>query len=312
MGSPHSCYACAPGNAERIFVCEGDVLTATVPARFVGPPGQANGGIATGMLACPALRSAHAGGAAHAAVTRITARIGAGVPVGAPLRVHAEPAGGSGEADAAYDVTIADGAAPLVSGRVEMAFLDAPPAPGQVLAGAPPERADEVAALAALAVPDRPVFWEDTGEHPLPRCFSCGPDAERGLRVFPRIASDGVTCASWQPESRFNDGGGSLSSVIVAAALDCSSGICMPAALQRELLDQDAFFLLGSLDVRFLRAAPVAAPAPYRVAAKALLRDGRKFFGMSVLAGGDGTAYAVAEAVWIVAGVTRTVAFGPH
>lgn len=308
MGNPHSCYACAPGNAERIFVSDGDVLAATVPARFVGPPGHANGGIATGMLACPALRSAHAGGAAHAAVTRITARIGAGVPVGAPLRVHVEP----GEADAAYGVTIADGHAGLVSGRVEVALPGAPPAPGEALALPPRERADEIAALAALAVPDRPVFWEETGEHPLPRCFSCGPDAARGLRVFPRIASDGVTCASWQPAQAFDDGGGTLSPLIVAAALDCSSGICMPAALQRELLEQDAFFLLGSLDVRFLRAAPAGPAAPYRVAAKAIFRDGRKFFGMSVLAGGDGTAYAMAEAVWIVAGVTRTVAFGPR
>ena len=82
----------------------------------------------------------------------------------------------------------------------------------------------------------------------------------------------------------------------------------MPLEMQRELLALDQFFLLGSLDVRYLRLAP--SGLGYRVAAKALRRDGRKFFGLSVLAGEDGTPYAMAEATWIVAGISRTAAFG--
>jgi predicted amidohydrolase len=78
--------------------------------------------------------------------------------------------------------------------------------------------------------------------------------------------------------------------------------------MQRDLLERDEFFLLGTMDVRYLRVAPVAMA--YRVAAKALGRDGRKFFGMSALVGEDGAAYAMAESTWIIAGVSRTAAFG--
>ena len=82
----------------------------------------------------------------------------------------------------------------------------------------------------------------------------------------------------------------------------------MPVSMQRDLLDRDEFFLLGTMDVRYLRVAPVAMA--YRVAAKALGRDGRKFFGMSALVGEDGVAYAMAESTWIIAGLSRTAAFG--
>jgi hypothetical protein len=82
----------------------------------------------------------------------------------------------------------------------------------------------------------------------------------------------------------------------------------MPVEMQRELLEHDQFFLLGSLDVRYLRVASVERD--YRVAAKALLRDGRKFFGLSALFDGAGAPYAMAEATWIVAGMTRIKAFG--
>jgi hypothetical protein len=82
----------------------------------------------------------------------------------------------------------------------------------------------------------------------------------------------------------------------------------MPVAMQRDLLDLDQFFLLGSLDVRFLRLAPL--DREYRIAAKALARDGRKFFGMSALFDEAGTPYAYVESTWIVAGVSRTEAFG--
>jgi hypothetical protein len=62
------------------------------------------------------------------------------------------------------------------------------------------------------------------------------------------------------------------------------------------------------MDVRYLRVAP--ASGSYRVAAKALRRDGRKFYGLSVLARDDGVAYATAESTWIIANVSRTAAFG--
>jgi hypothetical protein len=117
-----------------------------------------------------------------------------------------------------------------------------------------------------------------------------------------------VTCAPWRPSPEFDDGDGVLSTMILASALDCSSGICMPVAMQRELLAEDRFFVLGSLELRMLRVPPVGRE--YRVVAKALARDGRKFFGLSALFDDAGTPYAMAESTWIVAPVTRTEAFG--
>jgi hypothetical protein len=95
---------------------------------------------------------------------------------------------------------------------------------------------------------------------------------------------------------------------VIASALDCSSGICLPREQQEELLRTDQFYLLGSLDVRYLRAAPV--DASYRVVGRALRRDGRKFYGMSALFDESGTPYATAEAIWIIVTMTRTHAFG--
>jgi hypothetical protein len=48
----------------------------------------------------------------------------------------------------------------------------------------------------------------------------------------------------------------------------------------------------------------------YRITAKALAQEGRKFFGLSALFDDAGTPYAYVEATWIVAGITRTEAFG--
>ncbi len=298
----HRCYVCNAENPHRVFTANEGGIAARVPARFVGPPGHANGGIATALLACPALQDAARDGAPHAAVTRISARIRAGVPVEAPLHAEASREGN------AYTVAIHQGEQPLVSGSVEVARLDKAPQPGQELGSVHAARVDDVRELADIAVPDRPPFFEETGEHPIRGCFSCGPDHPDGLHIYPRVVSDGVVCAPWQPAPEFDDGGAALSTLALTSAIDCSSGICMPVAMQRELLELDQFFLLGSLDVRCLRVPPL--DCGYRVAAKALRRDGRKFYGLSALVDDAGTPYAMAESTWIIAGVSRTAAFG--
>jgi hypothetical protein len=128
--------------------------------------------------------------------------------------------------------------------------------------------------------------------------------------VYPRFADAeaGVTWASWSPEPAFADAPAVLASSVVASALDCSSGICLPRAEQEELLRTDQFYLLGSFDVRYLRVADPARR--YHVVAEAQRRDGRKFFGASALFDDSGVAYATAEAVWIIVAMTRTQAFG--
>ena len=286
----HSCYACAPANPERVFAYDGGRAIAQFPMRFNGPPGNANGGIAVGALACPALASGDSG----LRGTRITARLRRGIACDQSLTAEVTPAEG------AVAVSISDGDGTLVEGTVTLSGDQRSSDVSTLIA--------ELAPVARIGAGDRPPFFEETGDHPIPGCFSCGPYNARGLHIYPRVAGDGLTCAPWHAAAEFDDGDGMLAPMIVASALDCSSGICMPVEMQRDLLAEDAFFLLGSLDVHFLRPAPVGRD--YHVVAKALRRDGRKFFGASVLFDGDAVPYATAEATWIVAGISRTEAFG--
>lgn len=304
MSRGHSCYSCRATNRYQVFSDLAGLRMARYPERFCGPPGNVNGGIAVGSLACPALDHAVSAGVAHPVALRVRARLRSGIPVEEPLDVTAS---GPKEAIA---VSVNRHEAELLHGTVEVGSRDAVPEPGDPVADAPPEHAGLLAAMAEVGVPERPPFWEETGEHPIAGCFSCGPDNDAGLHVFPRYVDDGVVCAAWTPDASFDDGGGVLSPMVLTAALDCSSGICMPLDQQRDLLKDDAFFLLGTLDVRYLRVPPLSPPGGYRVVARALGRDGRKFYGLSGLFDAAGTCYAMAEATWIVAPLTRTQAWG--
>lgn len=274
-----------------------------MPARFVGPPTNVNGGMAVGMLACPVLHTAQRDGIAHAAVARINARLRAGVPVDRDLFVEAWAADEGG-----YAISVRDGETEVMSATADVAAFDAPPATGTVLGAVPEHIAADVALLATTPVPDVEPWYVATGDHPIPGCFSCGYENHAGLRVYPRVVEDGLTCAPWTSAGDFDNGDRTLSIAVLTSAIDCSSGICMPVAMQRDLLAEDQFFLLGSMDAHYLRVAP--AEMQYRVAAKALRRDGRKFFGLSALVGEDGVAYAIAESTWIIASMSRTAAFG--
>lgn len=298
-----SCYACDGANPDRIVVDEGGRMTARIPVRFVGPPGNANGGIAAGALACAALRRARHHGIEHPVATRVTARLHRGVPVGTPLTVDV-----SRDA-ASYAVSFAHRDTALISGAVEVASAARAPQPGDVLADPPDEHRDVLRDLASVRVPDVPPFYEQTGDHPIPGCFSCGPANDRGMKIIPRLVDDGLIASVWRPDEAFDDGGGVLAANIIASALDCSSGICMPLKEQQDLLARDEFFLLGSLDVQTHRLAPV--DAQYRVVGRALHRDGRKFYGLSALYDDAGALYTTAQAIWIVAPIKRAEAFGP-
>jgi hypothetical protein len=307
----HRCFACTDHDDRTSF---DDGARLRVPGRFRGPPGNVNGGFATGMLACPVLHAGARDGVEHAVVSRITARLRAGVPVERDLAVKVWPA------DAGrYAVSVRDGETEVISATADAHAFDHAPRAGDVLAVVPEERSADVGQLAALAVPETAPFFEQIGDHPIPGCFSCGPEHASGLHIYPSFVDDGLTCALWPGSaSAFDnadggpgDGGpgdGTLSQAVLTAAIDCSSGICMPVAMQKELIDRDEFFLLGTMDVHYLRVPP--AGGSYRVAAKALRRDGRKFYGLSVLARDDGVAYATAESTWIIANVSRTAAFG--
>lgn len=301
MTDGHRCYACRESNPARFSFDGGRRLH--IPARFQGPPASVNGGLAVGMLVCPVIQAAERDGMLYTAVSRVNARLRAGVPVDRDLRVEviADEAGG-------YAVSIHDGDSEVMTATADVHAFDTAAPPGAALAGIPEDRVTDVAQLAGLAVPDTAPWYEETGDHPIPGCFSCGYDNIAGLHIYPRVVEDGVTCAPWMSAAEFDNGDGTLSAPVLTSAIDCSSGLCMPVQMQRDLLEQDQFFLLGSMDVRYLRVPPAAGT--YRVAAKALRRDGRKFFGLSVLAGEDGTPYAMAESTWIIASMSRTAAFG--
>lgn len=289
----HRCYACDPANPRHIVSARAGAYGVRVPARFVGPPGHANGGIAVGALACPALLDAGARGIAHPAVTRIAARLQRSVALDAPFAatVAADEAGA--------DVALVDDAGPLINAHIEIAALASAPRGGDPLPAAPrPDDAAPLAGMAEVRADGRPTFYEELGEHRVTGCFSCGPDHPDGLHVYPRFTARDTTCATWPASHEYEGHDGAIALPIVIAALDCSSGVCLPLDVQRELLAEGKYFLLGSLDVRFLRVP--AAGRGYRVVARALGRDGRKLYGLSALFDDGGTLYATADTIWIV------------
>jgi hypothetical protein len=225
------------------------------------------------MLACPVLQEAARDGIEHAAMSRITARLRAGVPVERDLAVEVWAAD-----DGGYAVSVRNGETEVISATVDVRPFDAAPRAGDVLAMVPEDRAADVELLARLPVAAAEPWFVESGDHPIPGCFSCGPDHASGLHIYPRFVEDGLTCALWPGSAaEFADSNGALSLAVLTSAIDCSSGICMPRAEQKELLERDEFFLLGTMDARYLRVA--AADRRYRVGAKALGRDGRKFSG---------------------------------
>jgi len=296
------CYCCDPANPDRIAVHDAAGTAMRLPARFEGPPGNVNGGMAVGALGCPALQVASRDGAEHAAITRITARLHRGIPHSRELRA------GVSRVDDSYEVTVRDGDDVCISGRVEVTSSEGSHPPRSALSSPPVDLYELLREMATVRDPNAPPFFEETGDHPISGCFSCGPNNGRGLHIYPRFAAEGVTWASWSPDPAFVDQDGGLASSIVASALDCSSGICLPREQQEELLRTDQFYLLGSLDVRFLRVAP--PDGRYHVVGRAKQRDGRKFFGASALFDESGTPYAIAEATWIIVTMTRAQAFG--
>ena len=182
------CFGCREGPGQFSF--DGGKRL-RVPERFRGPPGHVNGGFAVGMLACPAI--SNAGENEAVTVSRITARLRAGVPVERDLTATVGPGPGH------WAASVFDGETELMSAQIALKRIRPRPAAGDVLGDVPPERAADIAELVGTQVPDAPPFFEETGDHPIAGCFSCGPEHPDGLHVYPRVVSDGVTCAPWTP-----------------------------------------------------------------------------------------------------------------
>jgi hypothetical protein len=122
--------------------------------------------------------------------------------------------------------------------------------------------------------------------HAYPTCFTCGPERDDGLGIFPGPVAgrDGVVAAPWVPDS-------ALRPEFVWAALDCPSGWAIDD-FEREGV------LLGRM-----AAAIGALPEPgatHVVAGWRIGEDGRKRFAGSALWSADGELLARARATWLV------------
>lgn len=246
--------------------------TLTVPPRFSGPAGSANGGYVCGRVA----------GYLDGPVTVTLHRP---PPLATPMTV---------EADAEGSVRIRHG---------DILVAEAAPAPG----GVPLPVPDTVSMAEARAAEGGARYFQDPV---FPTCFVCGTrrGPGDGLRIFPGpVPGRALWAAPWTPDASSVDGGNSVRPEIAWAALDCPSGI---AAAEAADLGRDNAILLGRMTAS-VAVAP-AVGDEYQVIAWPIGRDGRKLTAGSAVLGRGGEVLAVATSVWLTVPrpVTGTAAQG--
>ena len=161
--------------------------TLTIPARFNGPPGSANGGYTCG-------RVAQLVGAEEVEVSLRTPP-----PLDTPLEVVRD-----GER-----VELRDGDTLVAEGGPTELLIDVPDPVDRDTVAAAEERGREL--------------W--AADHPFPTCVVCGPEREPGdgMRIFPADISGQrmLFGAGWTPRDQDSDGNGWARPELVWAALDC-------------------------------------------------------------------------------------------
>jgi hypothetical protein len=162
----------------------------TIPGRFNGPPGSANGGYAAALVA-------------EAIGPSATVRLLAPPPLDVPLARRRDPDG---------TVRLLRGDAMIAEGR-----------PGRPREYLPAPPTVEVARRAS-----EDFAGHRHRMHPFPGCFVCGPDrVGDGMRIFPGPASRGGLLASpWVPDADLAVDG-VVDPRFVWAALDCPSGFAV-------------------------------------------------------------------------------------
>ncbi|MEN3535756.1 hypothetical protein AAH991_11630 [Microbispora sp. ZYX-F-249] len=246
----------------------------TVPKRFRGPEGTANGGWIAGTLAGTLT------GGGHDCPVEVTLRR----PVPLETALAVEHVGNA--------VVLSAGDSHLVE-AIPVAETLTPP---------PFVRFTD-AARAEAGFPGR-------NGHAIAGCFACGlREPGDGLRIFPGPVQDPVegavedpaagaelVAAGWRVPFNVTDEQGVVPDSIVWAALDCATGW----AHYRSFPDREPIQppLLGRLTGQvFRRVYPMGR---YSVVARAEGRDGRKLFGTSAVYEVDGTLVAAARATWIL------------
>ena len=162
----------------------------TIPSRFNGPPGSANGGYTCGAIA--------------AALGWNAAEVSLRAPPPLNTEMDLRDSG--------------DGSWQLVDGETlvaiarELAELDL---------GVPVS-----ATLAEAAAATDRGYEQWSAHHPFPTCFVCGPKREAGdgLRIFPGELEGSVACAaSWTPHEWLAGDDDVLAAEFAWAALDCAT-----------------------------------------------------------------------------------------
>jgi hypothetical protein len=157
----------------------------TIPARFSGPPGSANGGYTCGLVA----------GVLDAEVAEVSLRS----PPPLERALGVSPAGDG--------ITVSDGDTLVAEAH-----------PAELLIDVPDALPVEDARAASAAGEEH---W--CAHHPFPTCVVCGPGREPddGFRMFPGEVSDGVFASVWRPGPSLADANGHVPPECVWAALDC-------------------------------------------------------------------------------------------
>lgn len=240
----------------------------TVPSRFSGPPGSANGGWVAGALAAYVL-----GRVQDAGVDSDRAALGRGAtvtlrqppPLDTRMRVTARPEGG---------------VAARFGGII---IAEAEPAELQV---------DAVDPVASEAAEQAMTTYAGLADHPFPTCFSCGSDraAPDALGLRPGLLADrpATTATTWVPDASVATHG-PVDHEAVWSALDCPGGWTIDLAGRPMVLGR-------------MSAQVDALPRPGDrcvVMGRLLGREGRKAMTATTLYDEDERVLARATSVWI-------------
>ena len=126
--------------------------------------------------------------------------------------------------------------------------------------------------------------------HEFPTCFTCGPERDDGLGVFPGPVGDGVVASSWTAAESLPTLDGELRAEIVWAALDCA-GAWASARME------EGPIVLGRMSAMLLEPLPVGRE--YVSYGWTDSEEGRKTFSGTAVADGAGKVLAVARQTWI-------------
>jgi hypothetical protein len=132
-------------------------------------------------------------------------------------------------------------------------------------------------------------------DHPIPRCFACGPERALGdgLRIFPGPVAgrDATYAAPWAPDASLVDESGRVAPEFLWAALDCAGAFAVnepPRGLA----------LLGRMAAKLER--DVRAGDPLAVVAWPIALADRRLVAGTAIYGADGAVCAVARSTWVL------------